>query len=108
MDWNHCPESNGIGVRIAPEWVSGMPRNKHQEPTKKNSGREEVERPRIDIVMRLTLVYVTSKTVFSFAAIPDRESRISESDSRWSLPLLDTGRERPLRCSGSPLHSALH
>jgi len=27
MDWNECPESNGIGVRIAPEWVSGMPRN---------------------------------------------------------------------------------
>ena len=22
-----CPESNGIGVRITPEWVSGMPRN---------------------------------------------------------------------------------
>ena len=29
MDWNECPESNGIGVRIAPEWVSGMPRNTH-------------------------------------------------------------------------------
>ena len=30
MDWNECPESNGIGVRIAPEWVSGMPRNTHK------------------------------------------------------------------------------
>jgi len=29
MDRNECPESNGIGVRIAPEWVSGMPRNRH-------------------------------------------------------------------------------
>ena len=25
----HCPESNGTGVRIALEWVSGMPRNTH-------------------------------------------------------------------------------
>jgi hypothetical protein len=30
MDWNECPESNGIGVRIAPEWVSGLPRNTHK------------------------------------------------------------------------------
>jgi tetratricopeptide (TPR) repeat protein len=29
MDWNDCPESNGIGVRIAPEWVSGLSRNTH-------------------------------------------------------------------------------
>ena len=29
MDWNDCPESNGIAVRIALEWVSGMPRNTH-------------------------------------------------------------------------------
>ena len=27
MDWNECPESNGIGVRNRPERVSGMPRN---------------------------------------------------------------------------------
>jgi hypothetical protein len=27
MDWNDCPESNGIGVRNRPERVSGMPRN---------------------------------------------------------------------------------
>ena len=27
MDRNECPESNGTGVRIALEWVSGMPRN---------------------------------------------------------------------------------
>ena len=32
MDRNECPESNGIGVRIAPEWVSGMPRNTQQTP----------------------------------------------------------------------------
>jgi hypothetical protein len=30
MDWNDCPESNGIGVRIAPEWVSGLSRNTHR------------------------------------------------------------------------------
>ena len=22
--WNHCPDSNGMGVRIQMEWVSGM------------------------------------------------------------------------------------
>jgi hypothetical protein len=27
MDWNDCPESNGIGVRNRPERVSGMLRN---------------------------------------------------------------------------------
>jgi hypothetical protein len=30
MDWNDCPESNGIGVRNRPEWVSGLPRNTHE------------------------------------------------------------------------------
>jgi len=37
MDWNDCPESNGIGVRNRPERVSGMPRNTHSLPT----GRQE-------------------------------------------------------------------
>jgi hypothetical protein len=40
MDWNECPESNGIGVRIAPEWVSGLPRNT-QLKTSKNGFRKQ-------------------------------------------------------------------
>jgi hypothetical protein len=33
MDWNDCPESNGIGVRNRPDWVSGLPRNTHNNDT---------------------------------------------------------------------------
>lgn len=49
MDRNQCPESNGIGVRIAPEWVSGMPWNTHPFP---NTPPAEITGPNFYLTIR--------------------------------------------------------